>query len=83
MLIKLSATTVRLFSCVRSLINYIFTGIRAAPGGTADYTSGINSAILRYVGAPATEPTTNSTASNLLDEQSLHVRVLFRASPSN
>ncbi|KAJ7510701.1 laccase 1 [Mycena galericulata] len=44
-----------------------------ANGGTAGFANGINSAILRYVGAPIEDPTTNVTTSvNPLVEQSLH-----------
>ncbi|KAJ7491421.1 laccase [Mycena galericulata] len=53
--------------------------IRANPNtGNPGFTGGINSAILRYIGAPAVEPTTNSTADNLLLETSLHPLVPSR-----
>lgn len=53
------------------------SGIRAAPdigltNGT--FANGVNSAILRYTGAPAVEPVTNETLSLLqLNETDLHV----------
>ncbi|KAJ7506089.1 laccase [Mycena galericulata] len=44
-----------------------------ADGGTAGFANGINSAILRYVGADAVDPTTNATTSVLpLVETNLH-----------
>ena len=48
--------------------------IRANPNnGVTGFTDGINSAILRYVGATEdTDPTTTETDSNLLLEQDLH-----------
>ncbi|CAK5267851.1 unnamed protein product [Mycena citricolor] len=47
--------------------------IRANPNvGIPGFTGGINSAILRYKKARRVEPTTNSTASNLLLETNLH-----------
>ncbi|KAH8822366.1 laccase [Flagelloscypha sp. PMI_526] len=46
--------------------------IRAAPQGVSTFQGGIDSAILRYVGAPEEEPTTTQdTATNKLSEQSL------------
>ena len=40
--------------------------IRANPSaGTVGFEGGLNSAILRYVGAPPVEPTTNATASTM------------------
>ncbi|KAH8836165.1 laccase [Flagelloscypha sp. PMI_526] len=46
--------------------------IRASPTGTSTFTNGIDSAILRYVGAPVAEPTTTpNILANLLTEQSL------------
>ncbi|KAH8801997.1 laccase [Flagelloscypha sp. PMI_526] len=46
--------------------------IRASPSALSSFAGGIDSAILRYVGAPATEPTTTFAApSRLLSEQSL------------
>ncbi|KAH8818673.1 laccase [Flagelloscypha sp. PMI_526] len=46
--------------------------IRAAPLGVSTFQGGIDSAILRYVGAEDEEPTTTQdTASNKLSEQSL------------
>jgi iron transport multicopper oxidase len=46
--------------------------IRANPNiGTRGFAGGINSAILRYQGAPAIDPNTTSTASNLLNEAKL------------
>ncbi len=50
--------------------------VRALPNsGTTDFDGGVNSAILRYFGAPIADPTTNSTSSNLLLETSLHPSV--------
>ncbi|KAJ7181076.1 laccase [Mycena filopes] len=48
--------------------------VRANPNlGIPGFTGGINSAILRYVGAPTKgDPTTNSTATDLLIENDLH-----------
>ncbi|KAF9477937.1 laccase [Pholiota conissans] len=47
--------------------------IRALPNvGTQGFDGGVNSAILRYYGADDVDPTTTSTASNLLLETSLH-----------
>ncbi|GAW10502.1 laccase [Lentinula edodes] len=47
--------------------------IRANPSvGTTGFTGGINSAILRYVGAPVADPVTVSTSINPLLETSLH-----------
>ncbi|KAL0568359.1 laccase, multicopper oxidase, benzenediol:oxygen oxidorectuctase, partial [Marasmius crinis-equi] len=47
--------------------------IRADPSsGDNGFNGGINSAILRYVGAPEAEPTTDFRASNLLKESDLH-----------
>lgn len=46
--------------------------IRANPGGTGSFDNGINSAILRYVGAPVAEPNTTSTITALLNETNLH-----------
>ncbi|KAJ7166783.1 laccase 1 precursor [Mycena filopes] len=47
--------------------------VRANPNtGIPGFAGGINSAILRYVGAPAAEPTTSSTGTNPLVETSLH-----------
>ncbi|KAJ3929520.1 MAG: laccase lcc6 [Lentinula lateritia] len=47
--------------------------IRANPSvGTTGFTGGINSAILRYVGAPVADPVTVSTSVNPLLETSLH-----------
>ncbi|KAJ6623641.1 multicopper oxidase-domain-containing protein [Mycena sp. CBHHK59/15] len=44
-----------------------------ANGGTTGFDNGINSAILRYVGANDTDPTTNvTTATNALVETDLH-----------
>jgi iron transport multicopper oxidase len=46
--------------------------VRANPSnGVTGFVDGINSAILRYQGAPDSDPTTTQTASNLLLEQSL------------
>ncbi|KZV59954.1 multicopper oxidase [Peniophora sp. CONT] len=46
--------------------------IRALPNNIVNTTSnGINSAILRYAGAPAIEPNTTSSAHQLLNEQDL------------
>lgn len=45
--------------------------IRALPPG-GNFTGGINSAILRYQGAPDAEPTTSQDISNLLVETNLH-----------
>ena len=48
--------------------------IRANPNlGTTGFVGGINSAILRYEGAPVAEPTTNQTVSvKPLNEPDLH-----------
>ncbi|TFK34125.1 laccase [Crucibulum laeve] len=51
--------------------------IRALPNSgyrnlTAGYSGGVNSAILRYKGAPNRDPTTNSTQNNPLNEVNLH-----------
>jgi iron transport multicopper oxidase len=47
--------------------------VRANPNlGFTGFAGGINSAILRYVGAPHAEPTTNSTPTNPLVETALH-----------
>nr|CBV46340.1 laccase [Meripilus giganteus] len=47
--------------------------IRANPNlGTTGFSGGINSAILRYSGAAATEPTTTQSTSNPLVETNLH-----------
>ncbi|KAJ7036321.1 putative laccase [Mycena alexandri] len=48
--------------------------IRANPniGLATGFAGGINSAILRYVGAPVAEPTTNSINTNPLIENNLH-----------
>ncbi|KAJ7464416.1 laccase 2 precursor [Mycena latifolia] len=47
--------------------------IRANPNlGLTGFDGGINSAILRYVGAPKAEPTTNSTGTTPLVETALH-----------
>ncbi|KAJ7730020.1 laccase [Mycena maculata] len=47
--------------------------VRANPNnGIPGFTGGINSAILRYVGAPNAEPTTNSTGTTPLVETALH-----------
>ncbi|KAJ7622294.1 phenol oxidase [Roridomyces roridus] len=47
--------------------------VRAEPSsGNTGFVNGINSAILRYVGAPKTEPTTTSSPSNPLIETNLH-----------
>jgi iron transport multicopper oxidase len=44
-----------------------------ANGGTAGFANGINSAILRYVGAADADPTTNATTSTIpLVETNLH-----------
>lgn len=55
----------------------IRTGIRAAPdvGDSLNtFQGGLNSAILRYTGAPAVEPNTTQTISLLpLNETDLHV----------
>ena len=52
-----------------------FLGIRANPDvGQAGFDGGLNSAILRYQGAPVEDPTTTQTSSlNPLLEQNLHV----------
>ncbi|KAJ3514732.1 hypothetical protein NLJ89_g2203 [Agrocybe chaxingu] len=53
----------------RPVANY---WIRAEPNvGTQGFAGGINSAILRYWGAPAADPTTNSTLSNPMRETNL------------
>ena len=50
--------------------------VRALPNsGSTTFDGGINSAILRYFGAPIADPTTNSTSSNPLVETNLHPRV--------
>ncbi|KAJ7642060.1 laccase 1 [Roridomyces roridus] len=47
--------------------------VRGNPSiGILGFEGGINSAILRYVGAPDAEPTTNDTSSNPLKETDLH-----------
>ncbi|KAI3621083.1 laccase [Moniliophthora roreri] len=47
--------------------------IRANPNlGVAGFVNGINSAILRYVGAPEAEPTSTFSPTNLLNEVDLH-----------
>ncbi|KAJ7181074.1 laccase [Mycena filopes] len=47
--------------------------VRANPNvGPTGFAGGINSAILRYVGAPEVEPTTNSTGTTPLVETALH-----------
>ncbi|KAJ7083804.1 laccase [Mycena epipterygia] len=47
--------------------------VRADPNvGVTGFEGGINSAILRYVGAPKVEPTTNSTGTMPLVETALH-----------
>ena len=54
-------------------------GIRAAPfimGSTFSNETGLNTAILRYAGAPNAEPTTTQTGSSLFEEQDLIVRIL-------
>jgi hypothetical protein len=51
-------------------------GIRADPNiGPPGYEGGINSAILRYVGAPVAEPTSTEPADQVTDlvETDLHV----------
>lgn len=46
--------------------------IRADPNvGTTGFADGMNSAILRYAGAPIADPTTNQTTNNSLVETSL------------
>ena len=47
--------------------------IRALPSlANATFTGGLNSAILRYQGAPVADPTTSVDTSNLLVETNLH-----------
>lgn len=47
--------------------------VRALPNvGTQGFTGGVNSAILRYWGAPVADPTTTSSLSNPLVETNLH-----------
>ncbi|KAJ6582164.1 laccase 2 precursor [Mycena capillaripes] len=47
--------------------------VRANPNlGNTGFVGGINSAILRYVGAPEVDPTTNSTGTTPLVETALH-----------
>jgi iron transport multicopper oxidase len=47
--------------------------VRALPNlGTTGFSGGINSAILRYVGAPLVDPTTNETSTMPLLEPNLH-----------
>jgi iron transport multicopper oxidase len=47
--------------------------IRALPNsGTVTFDGGVNSAILRYWGAPNADPTTTSTSSNPMLETNLH-----------
>ncbi|KAJ7438264.1 laccase 2 precursor [Mycena galericulata] len=47
--------------------------VRANPDvGNTGFDNGINSAILRYVGAPASEPTSISTLNNAMLETALH-----------
>lgn len=56
-------------------------GIKANPStGNAGFTNGINSAILRYNGAPNAEPTTTGTPVNRLSETSLVVSTIHVAS---
>nr|AAZ06799.1 laccase [Halocyphina villosa] len=51
--------------------------IRAAPNGVSNFAGGIDSAILRYVGAPEEEPNTSEdTPSDTLQEQDLHPLIL-------
>lgn len=54
----------------------IESGIRALPNRKNETTNnGVNSAILRYAGAYAGDPTTSDTSGNLpLVETNLHVR---------
>lgn len=59
-----------------SLIENCNAGIRAIPSSPGGSTTagGINSAILRYDGAPISEPTTNQTANPVvMNESDLHV----------
>jgi len=50
--------------------------IRANPNdATGGFAGGINSAILRYQGAPVADPTTTETISNPLLEQNLHPHI--------
>ena len=59
-----------MLSTNKTVANY---WIRANPNvGTVGFDGGVNSAILRYFGAAIADPTTNSTASNLLLETNLH-----------
>jgi hypothetical protein len=54
----------------------VYSGIRAQPNVAMDtsFNNGLNSAILRYVGANATEPSKNHTSPGpLLLETNLHV----------
>ncbi len=54
-----------------------WTGIRSLPDrgvGSNTFNGGLNSAILRYAGAPIQDPTTTSSVSNPLVETNLHVR---------
>lgn len=47
--------------------------VRAGPNvGNLGFDGGINSAILRYTGAPSADPTTNSTIVNPMIETDLH-----------
>lgn len=47
--------------------------VRANPNvGTTGFDGGLNSAVLRYVGATEADPTTSSTSSNPLLETNLH-----------
>lgn len=62
-------------SCTEATNAYL--GIRAGPDAVGDlntYDGGLNSAILRYIGALEAEPETNQTVSLLsLNETDLHV----------
>jgi FtsP/CotA-like multicopper oxidase with cupredoxin domain len=50
--------------------------VRALPNtANASYDQGMNSAILRYKGAPEVDPTTVSTTTNLLQETNLHALI--------
>jgi hypothetical protein len=77
MLIKRRTITVG-FKC--NIWEYALTlshgaGIRALPNDNgASFTNGMNSAILRYTGAPSAEPTTSAKSTNPLVETNLHVR---------
>jgi hypothetical protein len=73
---KMLTTSVRIYDLVRHwLAHNLIIGIRANPNiGDTGFSNGINSAILRYDGAPTSNPTTIQTTSTApLHETDLHV----------